>query len=81
MNSAKQTKPSRLYRIVKWCIWLFFPKMKVYGKENLPDGAVIIVANHCQMNGPIACEWYLPGNRYTWCAAPMMKWKEVPANE
>ena len=79
MKLSKSKRPSRLYKLVKWLIWLFFPKMKVFGKEHLPDGPVIIVANHCQMNGPIACEWYLPGNRYTWCAAQMMKAKEVPA--
>ena len=31
------------------------------------------------MNGPIACELYFPGNRYTWCAGEMMHLKDVPA--
>ncbi|MBO4915041.1 MAG: hypothetical protein J5449_07525 [Oscillospiraceae bacterium] len=66
-----------LYRIIKWFVWLFFPKMKVFGEENLPEGPCIIVGNHTQMNGPIACELYCPGNHYTWTAGEMMHWKEV----
>jgi hypothetical protein len=50
----------------------------VEGTENLPDEPCIIVANHSQMNGPIACELYFPGHRYTWCAGQMMHLKEVP---
>jgi len=53
--------------------------MEVVGAEQLPDGPALIIANHCQMNGPIACELYFPGNRYTWCAGQMMHLKEVPA--
>lgn len=53
--------------------------MEVCGSENLPDEPVIIVANHSQMNGPIACELCFPENRYTWCMAQMMTLKEVPA--
>lgn len=68
-----------LYRLIKWLVWLFYPKMKVVGQENLPGEAAMIVGNHAQMNGPIACELYFPGKRYTWCAGEMMKWKEVPA--
>ena len=45
--------------------------------ENLPDGPVIIVGNHTQIHGPIACELYFPENYYTWCAGQMMKLKEV----
>ena len=68
----------RLYLAVRWLVWLFSPKMTVEGAENLPKGeACIIVGNHCQMNGPIACELYSPVDRYTWCAGQMMEWKEV----
>jgi len=76
-NNKKWGYP--LYKFIKWLIWLFFPKMKVCGTENLPDEPAIIVGNHCQMNGPIACELYFPGNRYTWCAGQMTKLKEVPS--
>jgi len=68
-----------LFLLIKWMVWLFYPKMKVEGTENLPDEACIIVANHSQMNGPIACELYSPVSRYTWCAGEMMHLKEVPA--
>ncbi len=68
-----------LYRCIRWLVKLFYPKMQVVGMENLPDEPVMIVGNHTQMNGPIACELYAPGKHYTWCAAQMMHWKEVPA--
>lgn len=76
MKKTKRNITYPLYRVVEWLIWLFSPKMKVHGK--LPEEPVVLVANHCQMYGPVACEWYLPGNRYTWCAGEMMHWKDVP---
>lgn len=79
MDWMEGKRVSPLYRALKWVVWLVFPKMKVYGMEHLPAGEAIIVANHAQMNGPIASELYLPGNRYTWCAGQMMHWKEVPS--
>ena len=72
-------KPSPLYRLIKGLVQLFYPKMEVVGTENLPDEPVIVVGNHTQMNGPIACELYFPGKRYIWCAGQMMHLKEVPA--
>lgn len=67
-----------LYKIFKWFVWLFSPKFKVEGSENLPDEATLIVGNHSQMYGPIACEFYAPGKHYTWCAGEMMSIKTVP---
>lgn len=66
------------YRAVKAVIRAFYPRMEVLGLEKLPEEPCIIVSNHAQMNGPIACELYFPGRRYTWCAAQMMHIKEVP---
>lgn len=74
-----EKKISPLYKIVRWLLWVFYPKMKVVGAENLPDEPCIIVGNHSQMDGPIGCELYFPGNHYTWCDWRMMKFKEVPA--
>ena len=67
-----------VYKVVKFLVWVFYPKMDVVGAQNLPDEPCIIAANHTQMNGPIACELYFPGRRYTWCAGQMMHLKEVP---
>lgn len=67
------------YRIIRGLVWLFYPKMKVEGNENLPEEAAIIVGNHCQMHGPICSELYFPGERTTWCTHQMMDRKEVPA--
>lgn len=74
----KSTKTSPLYKVIKALVKLFYPKMEVVGTENLPEEPAIIVGNHTQINGPIACELYFPGNRYTWCASQMMHLKEVP---
>lgn len=68
-----------LFCFIKVMVRLFYPRIRVEGLENLPEEPVIVVANHSQMNGPIACELYFPGDRYTWCAGQMMHLKEVPA--
>ena len=67
------------YKMIKGLVRLFYPKIEVVGAENLPDEPCVVVGNHSQMNGPIACELYFPGHRYIWCAGEMMHMKEVPA--
>lgn len=67
------------FRVIKWLVRVFYIRMEVCGLENLPQEGAVVVGNHTQMNGPIACELYFPENSYTWCAAPMMHMKEVPA--
>ncbi len=57
---------------------MFYPKTRLFGTENLPDEPCIIVGNHSQLHGPIACELYFPDNCYTWCAGQMMKLRDVP---
>ena len=74
-----EKKKSVFYPPIKWLVKVFYPKIQVEGVENLPDESAIIVGNHTQMNGPIACELYFPGNRYTWCAGEMMHLNAVPA--
>jgi len=71
-------KSAVLYRFLAWLVRLFTPKMKTIGTEHLPDEPVVFVGNHCQMYGPIVCEFYLPVERFTWCAGQMMNVKEVP---
>ena len=71
-------KISPLYKIIKEIVRLCYPEIEVIGAENLPDEPAIIVGNHTQMNGPIACELYFPGLRYIWCAGQMMHLKDVP---
>lgn len=74
-----ERKISPFFYVVKGLVRLFYGNMKVYGAENLPDEPVIVVGNHAQMHGPIACELFFPVERYTWCAGEMMALKEVPA--
>lgn len=73
-----EKKPSVLFRIIKWFVKLVYPEIQVEGGENLPDEPAIIVGNHCQMNGPIVGELYVPGAPYIWCAGEMMHLKDVP---
>ena len=68
-----------LYLIIKALVRLFYGKTRVEGVGRLPDEPCIIVGNHCQMNGSIACELDFPSRHFTWCAGEMMHWKEVPA--
>ncbi len=71
-------KSTWLFRIIKGLVRVFYGRMEVVGLENLPKENAVIVSNHCQMNGPIAGELFLPKNCYTWCAGQMMNRKEVP---
>ncbi len=74
-----EKKTTLLYRIIRWLVWFFYPKIKVEGAEDLPEGPCVVVGNHSQMNGPIAGELYTPGVHDIWCAGQMMELKEVPA--
>jgi len=74
----KQKKKPLLFKIIIYLLRIFYPKMEIVGDENLPDKCCILVGNHAQIHGPIACELYFSDDYYTWCAAPMMKLKEVP---
>lgn len=76
---TNNAKPSKLYPIIYRTVQRFYPKMQVVGMENLPDVPVVLVGNHCQIHGPIACQLYLPEHIYTWCAGEMMDSKTVPA--
>lgn len=78
MNENKSKRTSLLFKAIKRIVLLFYPKIEVVGTENLPDEASVIVGNHSQMHGPIACELYFPGKRYIWCAGQMMHLKDVP---
>lgn len=68
-----------IYKIIKFMVWIFYPKTTAKGTENLPEEPCIIVGNHAQMNGPICCELYSPTKSFSWCAGEMMHLREVPA--
>lgn len=75
----EQKETPRSYRLLKRCVRKLYPRMEVCGAENLPDEPVVLVANHCQLHGPIISELYLPGEHDTWCIGEMMHRREVPA--
>ena len=75
-EDRRKTYP--LYRIIRWLVWLFYPKVRLEGTENIPDEPCVIVGNHTQMNGPICAVIHFPGSKYVWCAGEMMNFKEVP---
>ncbi len=74
----EETQRSRFFTVFKWAVKVCYPKIEVIGQENLPSEPAIIVGNHCQMNGPIVGELYVPGEPYIWCAGEMMHLKNVP---
>ena len=67
------------YRLIRYGVWLFSPKWRIKGAENLPEGPCVIVGNHSQMYGPIAGELYTPGRHWVWCTGEMMHREEVAA--
>lgn len=73
----EEKKTTLIYRIIRWFVWLFAPKFRLSGEENLPKEPCIIVGNHSQMYGPIAGELYMPGRHEIWCAGEMMHRDEV----
>lgn len=75
----EKKKTSVLFKLIKFLLRLFYGKVEIQGMENLPETDAVLVANHCQMNGPITGELFLPDSCYIWCAGQMMKWKEVPS--
>ncbi|MBR5342872.1 MAG: hypothetical protein IK149_03110 [Oscillospiraceae bacterium] len=70
-------KTSRIYRIIRFLIDLFFPRMQIFGLEKLPDEPCIVVGNHSQMNGPLVSELRLDFPHETWCAGELMRWNEA----
>lgn len=68
-----------LYRFLAFFVWLFSPKYKVEGAENIPAEPSVLVGNHCHMYGPVFAEFYSPVKRKTWCAGEMMELKSVAA--
>lgn len=75
----KQKKKPLLFKFIIYLLRIFSPKMEIVGDENLPDDSCVIIGNHAQIYGPIACELYFSDDYHTWCAAPMMKLREVPS--
>ena len=74
----KKKKTSSVYKIIRWIVKVFYPKISSSGFDRLPPEPMIFVGNHSQMNGPICCELYFPAIQYTWCAGEMMEAKQVP---
>ena len=75
----EEKKTSFIYKILRFLIWLFYPKTRIVGAEKLPEEPCVLVGNHAQMNGPLVAELHLPGRREIWCAGQMMHREEVAA--
>ena len=68
-----------VYRIVRKLASVTMPVFQTEGKENIPEGPVIVIGNHSQAYGPVAAELYFPREHYTWCISDMME-KECVAD-
>ncbi len=71
------SKKSTAFRILRRLVLTFYKRYELVGIENLPKEPAIIVGNHSQMHGPLACELFFPGERRIWCAGQMMNADEV----
>lgn len=76
-SGLNDNAPPLPYRVIRFFVWLFFPKFRVIGAEKLPDEPCVIVGNHSHMYGPVAGELYHPRAHYVWCAGEMMERSEV----
>ena len=76
-QKMEDKKTSWIYRVIRWLVWLFAPKFRLEGTENLPEKPCVIVGNHSHMYGPIVGEIYTPIPHYVWCAGEMMNREEV----
>ena len=72
-----ERRPSTLFRVVRWFVWLFSPKFRTSGEEHLPPEPCVIVGTHSQMFGPIAGEIFLARKPEIWCTSEMMERAEV----
>ena len=68
-----------IYKFLAAILKAVYPKITAVGTENIPDEPVIIVGNHCQIHGPIACEFYSPVKRRTWVAGATTSLKDAPS--
>ncbi len=71
------SKYSAAFRVIRRLVLTFYGRYELVGIENLPKEPAIIVGNHSQMHGPLACELFFPGERRIWCAGQMMNADEV----
>lgn len=78
VEELKKKISAALYRFIRFMVWVFYPRTGVEGLDFLPEEPCLVVGNHAQMHGPIACELYFPGAHSTWCAGEMMHLREVP---
>lgn len=66
-----------IYRLTRKIVSAVIPRYQIEGRDNLPDGPMVIVGNHSQAYGPIAAELYFPIRHYTWCISEMMERDKV----
>ncbi len=79
MQTPSNEKKPLFYRLIVRTVRRVTPKYQLFGTENLPPEACVIVGNHAQAYGPIAAELYMPRAHAIWCVGEMMNRKEVPA--
>ena len=72
-----EKKVSPVFKALKAVVKAFYPRYTFEGLEQLPDEPCLIIANHVQAHGPLACELWFPIPRYTWCIGQMLHAKEV----
>lgn len=72
-------KKGFIYKITVLLVKVFYKKRKFIGVENILEDSCLIIGNHAQLHGPLACELFFPSNKRIWCIGEMMNIKEVPS--
>lgn len=75
----KERRKSIFYKLLRFIVCRFYKKRAIWGLENLPTDASMIVGNHAQLHGPLSCEIFFPRPKKIWTIGNMMHLKEVPA--
>ena len=78
-QNKKASPPSRIvFKLLRFFAGVFYKKIEIVGIEDIPTDNTVIVANHCQLNGPIIAELFMPDNCYIWANGQMVRCREVP---
>lgn len=72
-------KKGLIYRLTVLVARVFYKRRKFVGEENIGDEPCLIIGNHAQIHGPLACELFFPRKKRIWCIGEMMHLKEVPS--
>jgi hypothetical protein len=79
VDRKKEKNNGLIFNVSVALVKIFYKKRKFLGLENLGEEPSLIIGNHAQIHGPLACQLYFPSKKRIWCIGQMMHLKEVPS--